>query len=149
MYVNVFGGSALLHLLLGYPRVILALGLAATIAATNSPHGPGRQLGTSEYLARLDATVGERVANSAAIEAAARRAVTDMLEAYEPVTIENVVADTLRRCGPGCTDLSTPIVIRDPELLKRVLLLHELDRIAARSLPSATKPDRVAIGEGE
>ena len=36
MYINVFGGSALLHLLLGYPRLIVVLGLAGTVAATST-----------------------------------------------------------------------------------------------------------------
>src|SRR6266508_4074463 len=117
MYLNVFGGSALLHLLLGYPRVILALGIAGAVAATTAPQGPGRHLGTATYLAQLDASIGSRVANSAAAEKTASQAVTNLLEAYDPATIETVVGDTLRACGPGCTDLSTPIVIRDPELL--------------------------------
>ena len=132
MYLNVFGGSALLHLLLGYPRLILALGIAGTVAATTTPHGPGREIGTAQYLARLDATIGQSVANHDAAERAARQSVTKLLEAYDPDTIENAVTETLRACGPGCTDLSTPIVIRDPELLRRVLLIHELDRESAR-----------------
>src|SRR4029434_2684082 len=102
----------LLHLLLGYPRVILALGIAGAVAATTAPQGPGRHLGTANYLAQLDASIGSRVTNGAVAEKAAHQSVTDLLEAYDPATIESAVADTLRACGPGCTDLSTPIVIR-------------------------------------
>jgi hypothetical protein len=132
MYLNTFVGSALLHLLLGYPRLILLLGIAGTVAATGTPHGPGLYVGTSGYLAKLDAAIGPNAVNVESAEADARQAVADMLEAYDPDEIEAVVAATLRECGPGCTDLATPIVIRDPDLLRRVLVLHELDRIAAR-----------------
>src|SRR5512147_1913393 len=132
MYLNVFGGSALLHLLLGHPKLVLALGIAGTIAVTTTPLGPGRHVGTAHYLAQLDATIGQEVANGDAKEQAARQSVTNLLEAYDTRTIENTVAETLHACGPGCTDLSTPIVIRDPELLKRVLLIHELDRLSQR-----------------
>lgn len=141
MYVNVFGGSALLHLLVGYPRVILALGIAGTVIATSGPQGPGRHLGTKNYLVRLDADIGQRVANSEVAERAARQAVTDMLEDYAPKKIETAVAETLRACGPGCTDLSTPIVIRDQELLRRVLLLHELNRMATPARARASAAD--------
>jgi hypothetical protein len=132
MYLNVFGGSALLHLLLGHPRLILALGIAGTVAVANTPHGPGRHIGTAQYLARLEATIGGRAANDDATMKAARQSVTNLLETYDPPTIENVVAETLHACGRGCTDLSTPIVIRDAELLRRVLLIHELDRLSVR-----------------
>jgi hypothetical protein len=134
MYVNVFGGgSALLHLLAGYPKVILALGIAGTVMATIAPQGPGRHLGTGSYLVTLDSAIGQRLPNGDAAERQARQAVIDMLERYEPATIEKMVAETLRACGSGCTDLSTPIVIRDPELLRRILLLHELDRVSTRT----------------
>jgi len=133
MYINVFGGSALLHLLVGYPRLILVLGIAGTVAATNTPHGPGRYAGAGQYLAALDAAIGARAVSSDTAERTARQSVTNMLEAYDPIAIENTVAETLRACGEGCTDLSTPIVIRDTELLRRVLTLHELDRISAQT----------------
>jgi hypothetical protein len=140
MYINVFGGSALLHLLLGYPRLILVLGIVGTVAATNTPHGPGRVAGTGQYLAVLDAEIGQRATNSDAAERTARQAVTNMLESYDPVAIEKTVAETLDACGEGCTDLSTPIVIRDTEMLRRVLTLHELDRLWAASQKRAATP---------
>ena len=133
MYINVFGGSALLHLLVGYPRLILVLGIAGTVAATNTPHGPGRYAGAGQYLAALDEAIGARAVSSDTAERTARQSVTNMLEAYDPIAIESTVAETLRACGEGCTDLSTPIVIRDTELLRRVLTLHELDRISAQA----------------
>ena len=140
MYINVFGGSALLHLLLGYPRLILVLGIAGTVAATNTPHGPGRVAGTGQYLAALDAEIGQRATNSDTAERTARQSVTNMLESYDPVAIEKTVAETLDACGDRCTDLSTPIVIGDTELLRRVLTLHELDRLWAASQRRAATP---------
>jgi len=145
MYVNVFGGgSALLHLLAGYPRVVLALGIAGTVMATIAPQGPGRHLGTESYLVKLDSAIGQRLPNGDAAERQARQAVSDMLERYEFSQIEDVVAETLRACGSGCTDLSTPIVIRDPELLRRILLLHELDRVSTRTRARERSNDRAA-----
>jgi len=138
MYLNVFGGSALLHMLLGHPKLILAVGIVGAVALTNAPQGPGRYLGTAQYLARLDAAIGQGGASSDAVEKAARQSVTDLLEAYDADTIERMVAETLQACGPRCTDLSTPIVIRDPELLRRVLLIHELDRLSAAQRSSST-----------
>src|SRR5512138_542173 len=149
MYVNVFGGgSALLHLLAGYPRVVLALGIAGTVMATIAPQGPGRHLGTQGYLVQLDAAIGQRLPNGEATERQARQAVTDLLERYDPAQIEDMVADALRACGSGCTDLSTPIVIRDPELLRRVLLLHELDRVSTRARARARSNEGAVATRG-
>jgi hypothetical protein len=119
---------------------VLVLGIAGTVAATITPNGPGRQLGTAQYLARLDAAIGQNATNSEAVQSIARQRVTNMLEAYDPTQIENAVITTLRECGPGCTDLSTPIVIRDPELLRRVLILHELDKASARTRAAGVEP---------
>jgi hypothetical protein len=150
MYVNVFGGgSALLHLLVGYPRVILALGIAGTVMATMAPQGPGRQLGTQSYLVRLDTAIGQRLPNGDAAERQARQAVTDMLERYDPAAIEDMVAETLHACGSGCTDLSTPIVIRDPEFLRRILLLHELDRMSTRTRGRERSNERAVATVGQ
>jgi hypothetical protein len=143
MYLHTFGGSALLHLLLGYPRLILVLGIAGTVAMTGTPHGPGNSIGTNQYLAKLDSAIGSNVSSGEAAQIAARQAVTDMLESYDPAQIEAAVADTLRQCGPGCTDLSTPIVIRDADLLRRVLILHQLDKAAQ---PRAASLEPIVVG---
>ena len=81
MYINVFGGSALLHLLLGYPRLIVVLGLAGTVAATSTPSWsrPLRRHG-SGYLAALDNQLRQRATDTDSIERSARQSVTNMLE---------------------------------------------------------------------
>ena len=143
MYLNTYGGSALLHLLIGYPRLILVFGLAGTVAMTTAPHGPGRYLGTGSYMAQLEAAYKPRLADAAAEQQARQRAV-DMLERSGGNEISEAVAHMLRQCGPGCTDLATPIVIEDPELLRHVLVLYQLDRAgngvrsAAAGLDAAT-----------
>ena len=140
MYLNTYGGSALLHLLIGYPKLILALGLAGAVAMTAAPHGPGRYIGTGGYMAHLDAAFKPRLADAAAEQQARQRA-GDMLERFDEAEISEAVAHTLQRCGPGCTDLATPIVIGDPELLRQVLLLYQLDRVGSGVRTAATGLD--------
>src|SRR5262245_11172535 len=103
MYLNTYGGSALLHLLIGYPRLILAFGLAGTVALTTAPQGPGRYLGTGSYMAQLDNAFKPRLADAAAEQSARQRAAL-MLERLDEAEITEAVAYTLRECGPGCTD---------------------------------------------
>ena len=137
MYLNTYGGSGLLHLLVGYPRLILVFGLAGTVAMTTAPQGPGRYLGTGGYMAQLDAAYKARLADAAAEQQARQRA-ADMLERFDGAEIDEAVAHTLRQCGPGCTDLATPIVIEDPELLRHVLVLYQLDRVGSGVRSAAT-----------
>jgi hypothetical protein len=140
MYLNTYGGSGLLHLLVGYPRLILVFGLAGTVAMTTAPHGPGRYAGTGAYMAQLDAAMKPRLADAAA-ETQARQAVTDMLERFDGNEIRAAVDHALQQCGPGCTDLATPVVIDDPDLLRRVLVLYELDQAATRARDTAARID--------
>jgi hypothetical protein len=144
MYFNTYGGSALLHLLIGYPRLVLIFGLAGLVATTSTPHGPGRYVGTGAYVAELDAAFKPRLAEAAA-EQQARKATTDMLERFDSSEILAAVEHTLQQCGSGCTDLATPIVIEDPDLLRRVLLLYQLDQAAARARVAAPRSDTETI----
>ena len=116
MYLNTYGGSALLHLLIGYPRLVLVFGLAGLVGMTSTPLGPGRYSGTGAYLAQLDSAFKPRLAEAAA-EQRARQAAIDMLERLDDSEILAAVEHTLQQCGPGCTDVATPIVIDDPEKL--------------------------------
>ncbi len=143
MYLNTYGGSALLHLLIGYPRLILVFGLAGTVAMTTAPQGPGRYIGTGSYMAQLDAAFKPRLADAAAHQQARDRA-ADMLERRDGAEISRAVAHTLQQCGPGCTDLATPVVIEDPELLRQVLLLYQLDQASTRARTAASAGDGVA-----
>src|SRR5262245_338863 len=146
MYLNTYGGSALLHLLIGYPRLILVFGLAGTVAMTTAPQGPGRYLGTGSYMAQLDAAYKPRLADAAAEQQARQRAV-DMLERSDRTEISEAVTQTLRQCGPGCTDLATPIVIEDPELLRHVLVLYQLDRAGSGVRSAATSVDAATTAQ--
>jgi hypothetical protein len=137
MYLNTFGGSALLHLLMGYPRLILVFGIAGTVAMTATPHGPGRYAGTGAYMAQLDAAYKPRLAEAAA-EQQARTGATGMLERSNAEEIQAAVEHTLEQCGPGCTDLTTSIVIHEPALLRRVLVLYQLDQAATRKRVGAS-----------
>jgi hypothetical protein len=137
MYLNTFGGSALLHLLMGYPRLILVFGIAATVGMTATPHGPGRYAGTGAYMAQLEAAYKPRLADAAA-EQQARTGAIDMLERANAEEIQAAVEHTLEQCGPGCTDLATSIVIHEPALLRRVLVLYHLDQAAMRNRAGAS-----------
>ena len=136
MYLNTYGGSALLHLLMGYPRLILIFGLAGTVAMVNTPHGPGRYVGSDRYIAQLDEAFKNRPLDADA-EARAQQNATAMLERFEPTEIRAAVEQTLRECGPGCTDLAMPIVVDDPELLRRILVLYQLDQHGAKLAAAA------------
>jgi len=130
MYLQTFGGSALLHLLAAHPKVVGAFGIAAVVAMLITPQGPGRYVGTATHLARLEAAIATEGSVSEPRQLAAERGAARLLERGERGEIRAAIEHTLRRCGNGCTDLSTARVARDPILLRRVLVLYELDRLA-------------------
>lgn len=130
MYLHTFGGSALLHLLAAHPKVVGAFGIAAVVAMLIAPHGPGRYVGTATHLSRLEEALADPRPASQSRQLAAERAAARMMEAGGSGEIARAVEHTLRRCGSGCTDLSTARVTGDPVLLRRVLVLYELDRAA-------------------
>ena len=136
MYFPIFAGSALLHLIAAHPRIVALFGIAGTVSLLFSPHGPGNYRGTAAYLERLDAQIVETAPIASEYRARAERAADAMIENGRPEEIEVVVARALRACGSGCTDLSTPLVMSDKQLLKRVIVLSDLDRRveAARAL---------------
>lgn len=63
-----------------------------------------------------------------------------MLERANDSEITAAVGEVLQRCGAGCTDLTSAAVISDPTLLRRVLVLQQLDKAAATA--SAGQPHR-------
>ncbi len=144
MYLHTLGGSSLLHLLIGYPKLVLLFGLAGAVAMTTAPHGPGRYAGTAGYMAQVDAAIKPRLADAAAEQQARQRAI-DMLERFDDDEILAAVERTLEQCGPGCTDLATPIVIDDQDLLRRVLVLYQLDQAATRARAAAPRSGAEAI----
>jgi hypothetical protein len=132
MYLQTYGGSALLHLLAAHPKIIAAFGIAATVAMLIAPQGPGRYVGTATHLARLESALAGQAQVSEARQREAQLGASAMLEAEREHEIVEAIEYTLGRCGSGCTDLSTRRVARDPILLRRVLVLYELDRAATR-----------------
>jgi hypothetical protein len=140
MYFPIFVGSALLHLLAAHPRLVALFGIAGTVALVLAPHGPGNYRGTAAYLERLDTQISEQAPMASEYRTTAERAAAAMLEAGRPEELEAAVEHALRACGSGCTDLSTPLVMRDRELLKRVLVLSDLDRGVQAARGGATAP---------
>ena len=56
-----------------------------------------------------------------------------MLARHDRAEIATAVRETLSRCGHGCTDISTVDISTDEVLLRRVLVLFDLDLEARRS----------------
>lgn len=133
MYLQTYGGSALLHLLAAHPKIVAAFGIAATVAMVIAPHGPGRYVGTATHLARLESALAGQAHVTEARQREAERAAAVLLESEREDDIASAIHVTLRRCGSGCTDLNTARVVSDPILLRRVLVLYELDRAATGS----------------
>jgi hypothetical protein len=133
MYLQVLGGSALLHLLAAHPRVVAVFGLGLTAAMLAGPLGPGRHVGTAGHLTRIEAAIRPQLEITEAREAAARQSAARILARKEPGEIPAIVAETLRRCGSGCTDISTERITSDAVLLRDVLVLHELDEAVRAS----------------
>jgi hypothetical protein len=130
MQTPIFGGSALLHLIAAHPKVVALFGIAATVSLLMAPHGPGRYLGTDTHLRRIEAAVRPQAGTSEARERFAEGSALRMLARRNRDEIATVVRQTLRRCGPGCTDISTEDVTADDVLLHRVLVLYFLDQEA-------------------
>lgn len=130
MQLPIFGGSALLHLIAAHPKVVALFGIAATVSLLMAPHAPGRFLGTDAHLRRIEAAVRPQANTSEARERVAEGAAFQMLARRNRAEIATAVRQTLSRCGPGCTDISTEDITADDVLLHRVLVLYFLDRQA-------------------
>jgi hypothetical protein len=130
MYLPTLGGSGLLHLLAAHPRVVAIFGIAATAGALMAPHAPGRLVGTTSHIERIESAIRPQIPVAEERQAAAEQEAVRLLEQNDKEQIELAVRQTLRMCGPGCTDISTNRVMSDRALLLRVLTLSELDRLA-------------------
>lgn len=139
MYTPMFGGSALLHLIAAHPKVIALFGIAATVSLLMAPHGPGRFIGSRTRIERIEAAVRPQADVTEARQAAAERVAARMLVRRDEDEIAAAVRLTLERCGGGCTDISTSTVMADAPLLRRVLVLHELDQQARSAQGQATR----------
>jgi hypothetical protein len=132
MYVPTFGGSGLLHLLAAHPRVVAIFGVALTVGALSAPHAPGRLVGTASHLERIEAAIRPQIAVAEERQTAAEEEAVRLLERNDRQQIESAVRQMLRRCGAGCTDISTERVVSDRALLLQVLMLSELDKLAGK-----------------
>jgi hypothetical protein len=142
MYFPIFVGSGLLHLLAAHPRIVALFGIAGTVSLLVAPHGPGNFRGTAAYLERLDVQIGETAPIASEYRTKAEGAAAATIERGRPEEIQSAVDRALRACGSGCSDLSTPLVTGNKELLRRVLVLSDLDRRveAARGIATASPP---------
>ena len=131
MYFNMFGGSALLHLLAGYPRVIAAFGIVATVGLLLSPLGAGQHNGTGAYLQVLDRRVQSYPGDAATLARGKRT--TEELAHGNPQARHEAVEHVLKACGADCAKLTPSIVERDQTLLNDALLLFALDGEMHRS----------------
>jgi len=60
MYLNSFGGSGLLHILAGHPRLVAGFGLVGAVALLASPVGPGTYRGTAKYATSIERVIHDR-----------------------------------------------------------------------------------------
>ena len=140
MYFQTFGGSALLHLLAAHPRVVALFGIPATVTMLMAPQGPGRYAGTAGHLERLEAAIRPQAGLTEERQVFAERRAAQMLERHEGAEISAAVGEMLRRCGSGCTDISSNSIVSDPAMLRRVLYLYELDQLARVPKPMREVP---------
>jgi len=136
MYFTNVGGSMLLHVLAGHPRLIAAIGIASAVAMLSSPLGPGGHLGTAAYATRLERAVAARARVSPTTYASAQASVNRLVATHDP-RVPGMIAAALTECGTNCSDLGLQAVMRDRRLERAVLLMYALDQHAyTRSRPS-------------
>ena len=147
MYFNVYGGSALLHLLAAHPRIVAAFGIVASVAMLASPLGQGDYPGLARYAKTLDRVV----ARSAAVDNATIIAATlaaDRFESMPHEVVDAAVRVVLSECSSHCAELTPAIVEGDAKLLRKALLVYELDLMAKNR--GAEQPRVIAdISHGE
>jgi hypothetical protein len=126
MYPMTIGGSAILHLLAAHPRVVAVFGIAAAVAMLTTPLGRGEYPGERKYAAAIERAVSS---NPAASPVALRRADerATMLSQMSSDRLRQVLRETLHACGDRCVDETNGPIASDPERLKTILFLHELD----------------------
>lgn len=127
-----FGGSSLLHLLAGHPRVVAVFGLGALMTTLlQSPFGQPNLPGTAGYVKYLDQVARiEETVDPAVIERA--RAAARALAQASPNRIAEIVEGTLQTCGSGCVGVNTAAVLKNPSLLGDVLFVHALNEAKTR-----------------
>ena len=124
MYLNSFGGSGLLHILAGHPRLVAGFGLVGAVALLASPVGPGTYRGTAKYASAIERTVHDR-GTGQALATAERQAAGELNASREE--LEPIVRRTLATCGSPCGDVTVESVFGDRALLKQVLVLGAIE----------------------
>ena len=136
MYPTAIGGSAILHVLAAYPRLIAVFGIAATVSMLTTPLGTGDYAGVRGYAAAVERRIaGQTAASIEAFEQAQARA--EALARLPQRRVYDLVHETLQACGNRCVEEGGTPLSADPESLKAILLLHELDP-ELRALDSQT-----------
>jgi hypothetical protein len=146
MYPITIGGSAILHVLAAHPKIVAVFGIAGAVAMLTTPLGQGDYLGERRYAAAIEQAVASRPAASPeALRQAEERAAE--LNRISGDQLQQVLRETLKACGDRCVDETNGPIASDPEGLKTVLLLHELDPRFSGNAPKSA-PVAVARGEG-
>ena len=144
MYLTTVGGSMLLHVLAGHPRLVAALGIAGAVLLLSSPLGPGAHLGTEGNATRLERALppaAETVSDRKDVEAAVDR----LIATHDP-RVPAMVASALNKCGANCSDLGIQQVMQDPVLEREVLALYAWDQLAANTAPAPPSSRGKATG---
>jgi hypothetical protein len=124
MYLNMVGGSGLLHILAGHPRLVAGFGLVGAVALLASPVGPGTYRGTARYASAIERSVHAR--GSEQVVADAERQASDELNDTRE-QLEPIVQRTIAACGAACGDVTVAAVFGDHALLKEVLVLDAIN----------------------
>jgi hypothetical protein len=124
MYLNIVGGSGLLHILAGHPRLVAGFGLVGAVALLASPVGPGTYRGTAKYASAIERTIHDR-GNEQTVANAERQAAGELNDGREQ--LEPIVRRTIATCGAPCGDVTIDFVFGDRALLKQVLVLDAIE----------------------
>ena len=134
MYLNMFGGSGLLHILAGHPRIVAAFGLVGAVGLLASPVGPGTYRGTGKYASAIERAIRDD-GTHAVVANAERRAAGEVNGTREQ--LEPLVQHTIAVCGAPCADVTVDGVLGDRALLKQVLVLDAIQTQLSTSTTSA------------
>lgn len=130
MYLNMFGGSGLLHILAGHPRLVAAFGLAGAVGLLASPVGPGTYRGTATYASAIERVVHDRATNFV-LASAEQQAAAEVNGTRE--TLDPIVRRTIAECGAPCGDVTVDAVFGDRALLEQVLVLDAIQNLRPTS----------------
>src|SRR5262249_17283603 len=115
-----------LHVLAAHPKVVAVFGIAAAVAMLTTPLGHGDYLGERKHAAAIERAVSSNPAASpVALRQAEERATS--LSQVPGDRLAQALRETLEACGDRCVDETNGLIASDPEYLKTVLFLHELD----------------------